>query len=31
LDTPAANSKGGNSLEDLKRMQRIVIGPENVP
>jgi len=31
LDTPAANSKGGNSIEDLKRMQRIVIGPENVP
>jgi prepilin-type N-terminal cleavage/methylation domain-containing protein/prepilin-type processing-associated H-X9-DG protein len=31
LDVPAASSKGGNSLEDLKRMQRIVIGPENVP
>jgi prepilin-type N-terminal cleavage/methylation domain-containing protein/prepilin-type processing-associated H-X9-DG protein len=31
LDTPAANSKGGNSIEDLKRMQRIVVGPENVP
>ncbi len=31
LDVPAASSKGGNSIEDLKRMQRIVIGPENVP
>lgn len=31
LDTPAASSKGGNSIEDLKRMQRIVVGPENVP
>jgi hypothetical protein len=31
LDVPAASSRGGNSIEDLKRMQRIVIGPENVP
>ncbi len=31
LDVQASASKGGNSIEDLKRMQRIVVGPENVP
>jgi prepilin-type N-terminal cleavage/methylation domain-containing protein/prepilin-type processing-associated H-X9-DG protein len=31
LDVTSTASKGGNSIEDLKRMQRIVVGPENVP
>lgn len=31
LDTPAAASKGGNSLSDLKKMQRTVVPPEDVP
>ena len=31
LDTPAASSRGGNSINDLKKMQRTVVPPEDVP
>ena len=31
LDQASASSKGGNSIDDLKRLQVIVFGSENVP